>query len=115
MANIFWVGIVIALVFTNWVDAYHINETELSLLEAHEASISLIGRNPLMVGLTLIHTAAAKGAGTIQFQPSFFLICLVHLDWKTLLQNKSINVLTRFFVILIVKNIDFYLEFRLSN
>lgn len=71
MANHFWVGIVtvIGLVFSNWVDglsAYHINETELSLLEAHEASLSsLVGRNPLMVGLTLIQTAAAKGAGTI--------------------------------------------------
>ncbi|KAI4349852.1 hypothetical protein L6164_010400 [Bauhinia variegata] len=63
MANLLWLGIVLGLVFSNWVDGfegYHFNETELSLLEAHEAS--LLGGNPLMVGLTLIQAAAAKGA-----------------------------------------------------
>lgn len=66
MVNLFWVCIVIALVFTNWVDAnayYHINETELSTLEAHEASsFSSLVAQPHMVGITLIQSAAAKGA-----------------------------------------------------
>ncbi|TKY52366.1 Pectin acetylesterase 12 [Spatholobus suberectus] len=69
MGNLFWLGIVAALVFSFWVDAlsayqyHHFNETELSLLEAQEqASSSLLGRTPLMVGLTLIQSAAAKGA-----------------------------------------------------
>lgn len=77
MRNIFWVGIVIGLVFSNWVDGlatydqYHyMNETELSLLEANEASSpSLVGRGPLMVGLTLIQNAWTKRAGTIQLLP----------------------------------------------
>lgn len=66
MSKLLWVGVVIALVFSKWVDAfedYHFNETELSALELHEAS--LIGRSPLLVGLTLIQSAAAKGAGTV--------------------------------------------------
>jgi len=71
MVNLFWVCIVIALVFTNWVDAnayYHINETELSILEAHEASsFSSLVAQPHMVGITLIQSAAAKGAGIIHF------------------------------------------------
>ncbi|KAK7269492.1 hypothetical protein RIF29_22222 [Crotalaria pallida] len=58
--------IIIALVSSSTlVDAletYHINETELFSLEAHEASASLVRRNPLMVGITLIQGAAAKGA-----------------------------------------------------
>ncbi|XP_057427725.1 pectin acetylesterase 10-like [Lotus japonicus] len=70
MRNIFWVGIVIGLVFSNWVDGlatydqYHyMNETELSLLEANEASSpSLVGRRPLMIGLTLIQNAWTKRA-----------------------------------------------------
>jgi len=69
MGNLF---IVAALVFGFWVDAFsayhyhHFNETELSLLEAQEqAYSSLRGRFPLMVGLTLIQSAAAKGAGTV--------------------------------------------------
>ncbi|CAL0300161.1 unnamed protein product [Lupinus luteus] len=62
-----WIGIIIVtgLVFSNLVhsfETYHINATELSLLEAHEQSVSLVGRNPLMVGITLIQAAAAKGA-----------------------------------------------------
>ena len=72
MRSFFYVGIVIVLlVFDNWVSGseasqYHyINETELSLLEAREASVSLVGMKPLMVGLTLIQGAAAKGAGTV--------------------------------------------------
>lgn len=72
MGNLFWPCIVAALVFSFWVDAFseyqyhHFNETELSLLEAQEqAYSSLLGKFPLMVGLTLIQSAAAKGAGTI--------------------------------------------------
>ncbi|KAG2402444.1 Pectin acetylesterase [Vigna angularis] len=69
MGNLFWPGIVAALVFGFWVDAFsafqyhYFNETEFSLLEAREQPYSsLIGRSPLMVGLTLIPSAAAKGA-----------------------------------------------------
>ncbi|KAJ7977792.1 Pectin acetylesterase [Quillaja saponaria] len=73
MVNLFWVGVVIGLVFSywadgfvnnsNWVDGfseYHYNETEMSILEAFEASAAVA--NPLMVGLTLIRGAGAKGA-----------------------------------------------------
>ncbi|XP_028779408.1 pectin acetylesterase 10 [Neltuma alba] len=63
MANLVWVGIVIGLAFSEWVHGFadhHFNETELSLLEAHEASLA--GPNPLLVGLTLIPGASAKGA-----------------------------------------------------
>lgn len=75
MGNLFWLGIVAALVFSFWVDAFsanqyyphhHFNETEFSSLESQEqAHSSLLGRTPLMVGLTLIQSAAAKGAGTL--------------------------------------------------
>ncbi|KAK4273356.1 hypothetical protein QN277_021775 [Acacia crassicarpa] len=63
MANLLWLGIVIGLAFGQWVDGsigYYFNETELSLLESREAS--LIAATPLLVGLTLIQNAAAKGA-----------------------------------------------------
>ncbi|GAU21580.1 hypothetical protein TSUD_35430 [Trifolium subterraneum] len=59
MVNLSWVCIVIGLVY---VDAYHINETELSILEAHEASFSFAVNQPHMVGITFIQSAAAKGA-----------------------------------------------------
>lgn len=66
MVKLFWVTIVIGLVFIKWVDAYHINETELSILEAHEGySFSNLVNQPRMVGITLIQSAAAKGAGII--------------------------------------------------
>ncbi|CAI8605781.1 unnamed protein product [Vicia faba] len=64
MVKLFWVSIVIALVFIKLVDAYHINETELSILEAHEGysfSSNLVNQ-PRMVGITFIQSAAAKGA-----------------------------------------------------
>lgn len=67
MANILWVGILVGLVFSIWVDGfeeYHLfNETELSILEAREDEASLVGGSPLLVGLTLIQSAGAKGAG----------------------------------------------------
>ncbi|RDY06165.1 Pectin acetylesterase 10 [Mucuna pruriens] len=70
MGKLLWLGIVAALVFSYWVHAassayqYHyFNETDLSLFETQEqASSSLLGITPLMVGLTLIQGAAAKGA-----------------------------------------------------
>ncbi|XP_027363630.1 pectin acetylesterase 12-like [Abrus precatorius] len=70
MSNLFLIPIVTTLVFSCWVHAsagapyqrHRINETHFSLLEPYEASSSLIGRPPLMVGFTLIQTAAAKGA-----------------------------------------------------
>lgn len=92
MSRLFWVGIAIAiaLVFSNWVDGFegyyehhHFNETELSLLEAHEASFSFVGGNPLLVGLTLIQNAAAKGAGTTD-QPLLFPLNFVFYDQNSL-------------------------------
>ncbi|GAU11395.1 hypothetical protein TSUD_343860 [Trifolium subterraneum] len=76
MVKLFMVCIATGLVFTNLVygfvvgyDQYHFNETEeLLLLETHEHesfySSSLLegNENPLLVGLTLIHNAASKGA-----------------------------------------------------
>jgi len=74
MAKLFWVFIAIGLVFTNLVYAiYQFNETEeLFLLEAHEHASSFLegNGNPLLVGLTLIHNAAAKGAGTTLLLPT---------------------------------------------
>ncbi|QHO07354.1 Protein TRANSPORT INHIBITOR RESPONSE [Arachis hypogaea] len=53
------------------VEHHYVNASDLNLLEAHEAEASLAGRGAytLMVGLTLIQIAAAKGAGLI-FTPS---------------------------------------------
>ncbi|KHN13972.1 hypothetical protein glysoja_043167 [Glycine soja] len=69
MGNLFWLGIVAALVFSFWVDSFsayeyhHFNETEFSLLESQEqVHSSLLGRTSLMVGLTVIQSAAGKGA-----------------------------------------------------
>ncbi|XLR19361.1 hypothetical protein S83_047273, partial [Arachis hypogaea] len=46
------------------VEHHYVNASDLNLLEAHEAEASLAGRGAytLMVGLTLIQIAAAKGA-----------------------------------------------------
>lgn len=72
MGNLLWFGIVAALVFSFWVDSFsayeyhHFNETEFSLLESQEqVHSSLLGRTSLMVGLTVIQSAAGKGAGTV--------------------------------------------------
>ncbi|KAG5133124.1 hypothetical protein JHK82_024312 [Glycine max] len=69
MGNLLWFGIVAALVFSFWVDSFsayeyhHFNETELSLLESQEqVHSSLLGRTSVMVGLTVIQSAAGKGA-----------------------------------------------------
>ena len=73
--------IAIGLVFSNWVvgyEQYNFNETELSLLEAHEASLSYAGterNNLLLVGLTLIQNAAAKGAGNLISISTFLISC----------------------------------------
>jgi len=85
MERVLWVGIAIGLVFSNWVvgyEQYHFNETELSLLEAHEASLSYAGterNNLLLVGLTLIQNAAAKGAGNnlISISTLFYLFIVL--------------------------------------
>lgn len=72
MAKHFWLFIAIGLVIINLVygqQHHFFNETEeLFLLEAHEHATSFLEEgngNPLLVGFTLIHNAAAKGAGTI--------------------------------------------------
>ena len=62
------VGIAVLVVFGKWVDGFvefSLNETEISLLEGY--GVSKAGYNPLMVGLTLIQGANAKGAGTLLF------------------------------------------------
>lgn len=60
-----WVlGLVTALVFSKWVDGFlkkSLNKTELSLLETYGGSNA--ANNTLMVELTLIEGAGAKGAG----------------------------------------------------
>ncbi|KAG4925023.1 hypothetical protein JHK87_050563 [Glycine soja] len=69
MGNLLWLRIVAALVFSFWVDSFsayeyhHFNETEFSLLESQEqVHSSLLGRTSVMVGLTVIQSAAGKGA-----------------------------------------------------
>lgn len=70
MAKLFWFVVTIGLVFTNSIYAmYPFNQTQnlsfmdldLEEVEAHELG------NLLLVGLTLIHNAAAKGAGIYYF------------------------------------------------
>jgi hypothetical protein len=82
MVKLLWVGIVIGLVFSNWVDGFEelrLNGTAMSLFEAEAYGVSkaAIVPNALMVGLTLIHGAGAKVAGTFFFyyhcKFSFFL------------------------------------------
>ena len=64
--KLFWVGIVVVLVLTKLAKGFEehsFNETELSWLESYgESKAALTG---LMVGLTLIPGAGAKGAGTL--------------------------------------------------
>ncbi|GMI84420.1 Pectin Acetyesterase 12 [Hibiscus trionum] len=61
--KLFGVWVVLAFAFSQLVTAFlDFNETELSILESLEYGASKINHNPLMVGLTLIHTAGAKGA-----------------------------------------------------
>ncbi|KHN04710.1 Protein notum like [Glycine soja] len=69
MGNLLWLCIVATLVFSFWVDSFsayeyhHFNETEFSLLESQEqVHSSLLGRTSVMVGLTVIQSAAGKGA-----------------------------------------------------
>ncbi|XP_059457471.1 pectin acetylesterase 12-like [Corylus avellana] len=62
-----WVGIIILLVFSNWVDGFeelHLNETAMYFFEAEAYGVSKPAMVPdaLMVGLTLIQGAGAKGA-----------------------------------------------------
>lgn len=60
-----WVGIVVGLCLGEMVSGNELvgfNATELSHFEAHGASLAN-ANEPLMVGLTLIQSAAAKGAG----------------------------------------------------
>lgn len=83
--KILWFGIAVLVVFSKWVegfegsDVFYHNETMMSLMEGY--GVSKAGYNPLMVGLTLIHGASAKGAGTIFFFPSSYSNCLSTLLW----------------------------------
>ncbi|KAF4359393.1 hypothetical protein G4B88_024060 [Cannabis sativa] len=61
--KLLWVGIAFVVVLAKWVNGFvefSLNETEISLMEGF--GVSKAGYNPLMVGLTLIHGAGAKGA-----------------------------------------------------
>ena len=78
--SVLLIGIFIGLVFGNWVDGFEeilsFNETAMSFLdsehmEAFGASKAVGASNVLMVGLTLIQGAGAKGAGT------FFLLYIL--------------------------------------
>ncbi|MBA0727956.1 hypothetical protein Golax_000902 [Gossypium laxum] len=63
MMKLSWVWIVIAIAFLQLVTGFlDFNETELSLIEAYDYGVSKLNYNPLMVGLTLITSAGAKGA-----------------------------------------------------
>lgn len=67
MVKHLWVAIVIGLVFSNWVDGFQelrLNETAMSFFDAEAYGVSKAANVPsaLMVGLTLIHGAGAKGA-----------------------------------------------------
>ncbi|KAG4111679.1 hypothetical protein ERO13_D13G117000v2 [Gossypium hirsutum] len=63
MMKLSWVWIVIAIAFLQLVTGFlDFNETELSLIEAYDFGVSKLNYNPLMVGLTLITSAGAKGA-----------------------------------------------------
>ncbi|KAG4166162.1 hypothetical protein ERO13_A13G114000v2 [Gossypium hirsutum] len=63
MMKLSWVWIVIAIAFLQLVTGFlDFNETELSLIEAYDYGVSKLNYNPLMVGLTLIASASAKGA-----------------------------------------------------
>jgi len=65
MMKLFWVWVVTAFLFHRGVTGFlDFNETEPSIIEAYEYGVSKLNYNPLMVGLTLIHNAGAKGAGT---------------------------------------------------
>lgn len=81
------VGVVVAivgLVFSKWVYGFEfeengswvhglddLNVTELSFSDSYGVSAA---SRPMMVGLTLIHAAAAKGAGTF-FKLFFSYLC----------------------------------------
>ncbi|GKV44243.1 hypothetical protein SLEP1_g51441 [Rubroshorea leprosula] len=61
--KLLWVGVVLGLVFGKLVNGFlDFNETELSFIESYEYGISNANYNPVMVGLTLIQSAGAKGA-----------------------------------------------------
>ncbi|XP_021898967.1 pectin acetylesterase 12-like isoform X1 [Carica papaya] len=63
MKKLLWVLAVAGLAFCTLVDGFmELNETQLSLIEAYDYGVSKVNYNPLMVGLTLITSAAAKGA-----------------------------------------------------
>ncbi|MBA0632329.1 hypothetical protein Godav_001090 [Gossypium davidsonii] len=68
MMKLSWVWIVIAIAFLQLVTGFlDFNEPELSLIEAYDYGVSKLNYNPLMVGLTLITSAGAKGAGTLPY------------------------------------------------
>ncbi|GLT38575.1 hypothetical protein SLA2020_128170 [Shorea laevis] len=61
--KLLWVGVVIQLVFGKLVNGFlDFNGTELSDIESYEFGVSKATDNPVMVGLTLIQSAGAKGA-----------------------------------------------------
>lgn len=84
--SVLLIGILTGLVFGNWVDGFeeflNFNETAASFLdsehmEAFGASKAARATDVLMVGLTLIQGADAKGAGTFFLLYILFFLSLI--------------------------------------
>lgn len=79
MPKLLLLGFLLTLPFTKWVHAFHpYNLSDSSLFDSYDTSFAAT-LNPLMVGLTLIHGADAKQAGTLFIRP-FFLPANLNLS-----------------------------------
>ena len=77
MRKLWWVGVAILASLGKWANGFvefSLNETELSFVE-EGYGVSKAFANPLLVGLTLIQGANAKGAGTLFLFFSFLFFC----------------------------------------
>ena len=77
--GLFLVGFLLFLVNGKWVDGLlEFNETELSYIESYvhdfASSKAAYYSNAVMVSLTLIQSAGAKGAGTKYRNALYFLL-----------------------------------------
>jgi hypothetical protein len=74
----FWTAAAVLCLFGAWEvnGILEINEEELFYTETNASyyneSKAVFGNNALLVGLTLIKSAAAKGAGNLTFKDCFF-------------------------------------------
>lgn len=83
--KLFLVSVVISLAFSKWAAGfmeYGFNETEMALLEGYGES--KVGANLLMVGLTLIGGAGAKGAGEISALMIYILHIVIFFVYKAI-------------------------------